>query len=92
MRYIDVQTSRRYNVCMSNDDSKTTIYLSPSVRRALKRRVIDTDQTMSEYVDRVVANAIAEDLEDIEAIDARRNEPTESLEDFLSAIKQDGLL
>jgi predicted DNA-binding protein len=77
---------------MSNDAMKTTIYLSPSVRRALKRRVIDTDQTMSEYVDRAIANAIAEDLEDIEAIDARRNEPTESLEDFLKAIKQDGLV
>lgn len=77
---------------MSNDDTKTTIYLSPSVRRALKKRVIDTDQTMSEYVDRAIANAIAEDLEDIEAIDARRSEPTESLEDFLKAIKKDGLV
>jgi len=77
---------------MSNDDTKTTIYLSPSVRRALKRRVIDTDQTMSEYVDRVIASAIAEDLEDIEEIDARRNEPTESLEDFLNAIQKDGLI
>ena len=77
---------------MSNDDGKTTIYLSPSVRRALKRRVIDTDQTMSEYVDRAIANAIAEDLEDIEAIEARRTEPTESLEAFLSALKQDGLV
>jgi hypothetical protein len=77
---------------MSNDDAKTTIYLSPSVRRALKRRVIDTDQTMSEYVDRAIANAIAEDLEDIEAIEARRTVPTESLEEFLNAIKQDGLV
>lgn len=77
---------------MSNEDTKTTIYLSPSVRRALKKRVIDTDQTMSEYADRAIANAIAEDLEDIEAIDARRNEPTESLEDFLKAIKQDGFI
>lgn len=77
---------------MSNDDTKTTLYLSPSVRRALKRRVIDTDQTMSEYVERVVAIAIAEDLEDIEAIESRRNEPTESLDDFLKALKEDGLI
>jgi len=77
---------------MSNDDTKTTLYLSPSVRRALKRRVIDTDQTMSEYVERVVATAIAEDLEDIEAIESRRNEPTESLDDFLKALKEDGLI
>jgi hypothetical protein len=77
---------------MSNDDSKTTIYLSPSVRRALKRRVLETDQTMSQYVDMAIATAIAEDLEDIEAIDARRNDETESLEEFLKAIKADGLV
>jgi len=78
--------------CMSINDSKTTLYLSPSVRKALKKRVVDTNQTMSEYVDRAVAYAIAEDLEDIEAIDERRNEPTESLEEFLKAIKADGLI
>jgi len=58
---------------MSKNDSKTTLYLSSSVRKALKRRVIDTDQTMSEYVDRAVAYAIAEYLEDIEAINKRRD-------------------
>jgi biotin synthase-related radical SAM superfamily protein len=77
---------------MSSDDTKTTIYLSPSVRRALKRRVLETDQTMSQYVDMAVAAAIAEDLEDIEAIDTRRNDETESLEEFLKAIKKDGLI
>jgi hypothetical protein len=77
---------------MSGNSTKTTLYLSPSVRRALKRRVIETDQTMSEYVERVVATAIAEDLEDIEAIESRRNEPTESLDDFLKALKEDGLI
>lgn len=77
---------------MSDSSIKTTLYLSPSVQRALKKRVVDTHQTMSEYVDRAIAYAIAEDLEDIEAIESRRNEPTESLEDFLSALKSDGLL
>ena len=77
---------------MSTENSRTTLYLSPSVRKALKKRIIDTDQTMSEYVDRAIAFAIAEDLEDIEAIEARRNEPTESLDSFLEAIKADGLI
>jgi shikimate kinase len=72
--------------------TKTTIYLSPSVRKALKRRVIDADQTMSEYVDRAVAQAIAEDLEDIEAIEARGGGATETLDDFLKALKSDGLI
>lgn len=77
---------------MSKDNSKTTLYLSPSVRKALKKRIVDTNQTMSEYVDRAVAYAIAEDLEDIEAIEERRSQPTESLEEFLKALKADGLI
>ena len=77
---------------MSSNSTKTTLYLSPSVRNALKKRIVDTDQTMSEYVDRAVAHAIAEDLEDIEAIEKRRNGPTESLTDFLEALKSDGLI
>lgn len=77
---------------MIKDNSKTTLYLSPSVRNSLKKRIVDTNQTMSEYVDRAVAYAIAEDLEDIEAIEARRNEPTETLDEFLKAIKADGLI
>jgi len=77
---------------MSKTDSKTTLYLSPSVRKALKKRVVDTEQTMSEYVDRAVALAIAEDLEDIETIEERLGGPTESLDDFLKALKSDGLI
>lgn len=77
---------------MSINDSKTTLYLSPSVRKALKKRVVDTNETMSDYVDRAVAYAIAEDLEDIEDIEERRNEPTETLDEFLKAIKADGLI
>lgn len=71
---------------MIKNNSKTTLYLSPSVRKALKKRIVDTNQTMSEYVDRAVAYAITEDLEE------RRNEPTESLEEFLKALKTDGLI
>lgn len=77
---------------MSKDNSKTTLYLSPSVRRALKKRVIDTNQTMSQYVDRAIAFAIAEDLEDIEAIEERRDQPTETLDEFLVALQKDGLI
>ncbi|MEO8105459.1 MAG: hypothetical protein ABI602_03940 [Candidatus Saccharibacteria bacterium] len=76
---------------MSNN-TRTTIYLSPSVRKALKKRVIDGDQTMSEYVDRAVAYAIAEDLEDIEDIEARRNGQVETFDEFMKALKQDGLI
>ncbi len=75
-----------------SDTTRTTIYLSPSVRRALKQRIIDSDLTMSEYVDRAVAQAIAEDLEDIEDIESRSGGETESFDDFMKALKQDGLV
>ena len=75
-----------------SSNQKTTIYLSPSVRKALKKRVVDTEQTLSEYVDRAVASAIAEDLEDIETIEKRRGGETESVENFLMALKADGLI
>ena len=77
---------------MNTTPTKTTLYLNPSVRRALKKRIADTNQTMSEYADQAIANAIMEDLDDIQAIEIRRGEPTEPLQEFLLALKQDGLI
>jgi hypothetical protein len=77
---------------MNNPSEKTTIYLSPTVRRALKRRVIDADQSMSEYVERALVQAIAEDLEDIEAIEGRIGDETETLDEFIAALEKDGLI
>lgn len=73
-------------------NTATTIYLNPTVRKALKKRVIDTEQTMSAYVESAITKAIAEDLEDIEAIEQRKNGSTETLDEFLAALKKDGIL
>lgn len=77
---------------MKAANQKTTLYLSPNVRKALKKHVVDTQQSMSEYVNRAIFQAIAEDLEDIQSIEDRRNDPTESLDSFLEAAKADGLI
>jgi hypothetical protein len=77
---------------MDSQSTKTTLYLNSHIRRALKKRVVDTGETMSQYADRAIADAIAEDLGDIESIEQRRKEPTESLEDFLKALKNDDLI
>jgi putative transposase len=78
-------------VSMSTTD-KTTIYLSPSVKKALKKRIVDTNQTMSEYIDRALAQALTQDIADVEAIAARRSEPSESLDEFMAGLRADGLL
>jgi len=77
---------------MSIEPDRTTIYLKPAVKKALKRRIIDADQTMSEYVDQAITLAIAQDLEDIAAIDSRRGGATETFEDLLKAAHRDGLI
>jgi hypothetical protein len=77
---------------MKTTGAKTTIYLRPAVRKALKRRIIDTQETMSGYVERVLSEAIAEDLADAQAIDERRGGETETLDEFLTALKRDGVI
>ena len=66
-----------------NDGIKTTLYLSTSVRKALKKHIVDTNQTMSEYADRAIAYAIHEDLADIKELESRKGGKTETLDDFL---------
>ena len=77
---------------MSTSLAKTTFYTTPVVQKALKRRALEADQTMSAYIQQAVLQAIAEDLADIEDIDARVGGATESLEDFLTAVRKDGLI
>lgn len=72
--------------------AKTTFYINPAVQKALKRRAFEADQTISAYIQGAVAQAIADDLADIEAIDVRAGGETESLQDFLAALKKDGIV
>ena len=66
---------------------KTTIYLSPSVYASLRGRIQDTGQGISEYANRALAEAMAEDVEDIESIEERRGESSETLDDFLARLE-----
>jgi len=77
---------------MKTSQSRTTVYFTSNVRKALKKRVADSEQTMSEYVNRAVAQAIAEDLEDIEDVESRKNELTETFDSFIDALKADGVI
>ena len=71
---------------MSNQDAKTTIYLSPIVRH-VQSRSSTRIKRVSEYVNRAVANANAEDLEDIEVIEARRTRTNQPLDNFWKAMR-----
>ena len=71
---------------------KTTFYNTPMLQKALKRRALESDQTISAYIQRAIADAIAEDLADIEAFEERAGGPTETYEELRAGLKRDGLI
>lgn len=77
---------------MSIATIKTTFYNTPALSKALKRRALESDQTISAYIQQAIANAIAEDLADIEEFDKRASGSTETLSEFLRELRKDGLV
>jgi hypothetical protein len=69
-----------------------TVYLQPKVYRALKVKSATTDRSVSELVNAAVLEALREDALDVEALEARRKEPTRSFEQVLKDLKRDGLV
>ncbi len=72
--------------------TKTTVYLSPRVYRALKIKAATTDRSVSELVNAAVIEALREDALDLEAFDKRAKEPSRPFEKALEDLKRDGLL
>ncbi|HLC91554.1 MAG TPA: hypothetical protein VJC09_00720 [Candidatus Saccharimonadales bacterium] len=72
--------------------TKATFYTQPKLYKALKIRAAETDQSISDLINRAIAAQLDEDLQDIRAIRARADDPTESYEEFLTGLKGDGLL
>lgn len=90
--YLDIIPACCYTGRMTTTNVKTTFYTTPALQKALKRRALEADQTISAYIHQAIVNAIAEDLSDIQVFDDRSNGSTETLEDFLANVKADGLV
>jgi len=69
-----------------------TVYLEPEVQKALRLKAAETERNMSALVNDAVRVMLAEDLEDLRAIDERAVEPSRPFEDFLEEISDGGLL
>lgn len=72
--------------------TKTTLYLEDKTYRAYKIKAAETDQTLSQLVNDAVNAQLEQDLEDIKSLRSRHKDQTESYEDFLIGMKQDGLI
>jgi hypothetical protein len=77
---------------MSDTQKRATVYFDPALHRALRLKAAETDCSLSELVNAAVRSALAEDAEDLEAIDHRISEPDLPFEDVVRELKRSGKL
>lgn len=71
---------------------RATVYFDPALHKALRLKAAATERSLSDVVDEAVRALLAEDADDLAAIDERAAEPTLSFETFVQELKRDGAL
>jgi hypothetical protein len=75
---------------MTAPAKRATVYFDPIIHKALKLKSIETSKSISELVNEAVKEALAEDAEDIAAVEERANEPLVSYSEMVKRLKKDG--
>ena len=75
---------------MATDTRRATVYLDPSLHKALKLKAVETSRSVSDLVNDAIREALAEDAEDIGAFEERAREPLISYEEMIKRLKEDG--
>ena len=75
---------------MNAKSKRATVYFDPVLHKALRLKSAETEQSLSDLVNEAVRILLAEDAEDLAAIEARKDEPTISFEDFVQDLKARG--
>lgn len=71
---------------------RTTIYLEPELHQALRMKSAVTNRSMSELVNEMIRERLAEDAEDLQAFRERADEPVLSYEEMLQDLQAHGKL
>jgi hypothetical protein len=71
---------------------RATVYLSADLHRALRLKAAAADRSISDLVNEAVRLSLAEDAADLAAFDERKDESTESFDDFVKRLKRRGQL
>lgn len=78
---------------MSATKSKrATVYFDPALHKALRLKAAATERSLSDVIDEALRALLAEDAEDLAALDERANEPTVTFEAFVQQLKREGAL
>lgn len=75
---------------MTTLTKRATVYLEPSLHRALRLKSVETSRSVSELLNDAIREELAKDAEDLGVFDARKNEPTMAFEDFVKELKRHG--
>ena len=75
---------------MTTSAKRATVYFDPIIHKALKLKSLETSKSISELVNQAVKEALAEDAEDIAAVEERANEPLVSFSAMVKRLKKDG--
>lgn len=71
---------------------RATVYLEPSLHKALRVKAAHTDRSLSDLVNAAVRRSLAEDADDLAVFEARAAEPVLAFEDVLKDLKRRGKL
>ena len=77
---------------MSTLTKRATVYLEPSLHKALRLQSIETSRSISELINDAVRDELAEDANDLAMFDKRKKEPTLDFEDFVKVLEADGII
>jgi hypothetical protein len=69
---------------------RATVYLDPALHRALRLKSVETSRSVSDLLNDAIRYELAEDAQDLNAFDARNNEPTIAFEDFVKELQRNG--
>ena len=77
---------------MSNETKRATVYFESDIHRALRLKAAETERSVSDLVNEAVSQSLAEDAEDLAAIDNRVNEPNLPYETVVKDLKKRGII
>jgi len=75
---------------MSSLTKRSTVYLDPSLHRALRIKAAETERSISELVNEAVKHALIEDSIDLKSFEERKDERLVRFEDVLEKLKKNG--
>jgi len=77
---------------MKAKTKRVTVYVDADLHRAVRLKAAETERPYSALVNEALRQSLAEDAEDLAAIEARAKEPSMPFEEFVKDLKRRGKL